>query len=138
MAPKRRTTALFLKSTINGETNEYMYLADHRLKDGLHCLRYTDAQGDAETSNELMFRENSMFLRREGGFSGVMEFDPEKETEVRYKALMTEGVFCLETKEYSIEENEGTVKVRTAYLLKDESGLAPIECVQEFTFKTPE
>ena len=138
MAPKRRTVALNLKSTLNGETNEYLYLADHRMKDGLHCLHYTDMQGNDATSNELMFREDSMFLRREGGFSGVMEFDPSTETEVKYKALMTEGVFRIETTEYSLEESGDSVKVLVHYVLKDDSGLEPIDCVQEFTFKTPE
>ncbi|MBQ9828099.1 MAG: DUF1934 domain-containing protein [Lachnospiraceae bacterium] len=133
---KKTKVALTLKSSINGQTAQYLYMARYAADGDIHRLWYSDIQGDDVTENIIHFEKDHMVINRHGAFKGSMRFEPGKETEFEYTALMTTGRLRILTTDYSLEEEENKVYLKVSYLIRDDSGAADIECSQEFSFST--
>lgn len=122
-----------MRSVIDREETHYDYIGEYRLKDGSHCIAYTDYMGNAITKVGIEARENAMLLHRVGSITADMLFDPSTDTIVNYDALSLRNGFVLRTDEYHMVQGNGTLMIYMEYALNDGSGEPAIKGIQEIT-----
>ena len=130
---ENKQASIHLRSVVDGVETHYDYIGEYRLKDGSHCIAYSDYMGNAITKVGIEARENAMLLHRVGYITADMLFDPGMETVVNYDALSLKSGFILHTQDYHVFRENGRLVIYTEYSLQDGSGEPAIRGTQEIT-----
>lgn len=133
-----RKVSVHLKSIIDGEVSELVFPGEYQMRNGSHCVVYTDYSGNDITKVGIEASEKAMLLHRVGFITADMLFDPELDVVVNYVALSLQNEFILHADEYHIVQGGGALLINTAYTLNDDSGEPPIRGAQEITITFPE
>ena len=126
-----------VRSLVDGARFENTCVGEWEELGGEYRLAYSDLGGNMITNNYLHIRQESLLLRREGGFGGEMLFDPLYDTAVKYSAVMLEHAFALHTDAYTLIERENGFTISLRYSLHD-GAAAEISGQQEITVRFPE
>ena len=115
-----------IKSCIDGDETLFRYQGEYRLRNGSHCIVYTDYTGDSVTKVAIEANENAMLIHRVGGITADMLFDSQLLTAVNYEAMAVGSTFLLQTHEYGLLHRGNRIRIYVDYSLrtfKDDPGI---------------
>ena len=114
-----RKAAVHLSTVIDGDEMHHDYVGEYQMKNGSHCVAYTDYMGNGITMVGIEASGSAMLLHRVGSVTADMLFDPSMKTVVHYDALSLKGEFVLHTLSYFLAELDSGLMIQTEYDLSE-------------------